>query len=156
MSRPVRYTLVYDYWTFCACVAFVHVDRMERFNELVPRSRTLQQFVLRPHNVRVALREAAESSDRADNAGHGSPSGSDGAHASLETMTPNSTDSHVAASSVGPHGGASSLPQQRKPSRRRANGNGRRRNLSPLKGGKPLRKPLSKLRGGNSTVSVTF
>lgn len=138
------------------CFAFGLVNRMERFNELVPRSRTLQQFVLRPHNVRVTLLGGDATDDRANNCGHGVPPGSDEAHASREATTPKSTDSPVAVNAVGPHGRVSTLPQHRPLGRRRANSNGRRRNLSPLKGGKPLRKPLSKLRGGNSTVSATF
>lgn len=139
-------------------VCIASVDRMERFNELVPRSRTLQQFVLRPHNVRVALDKADESGDRPHSTGHGSPPGIDGAHAGVEGMTSKTTD-NPATNSVCPQGDASSFPEQRKPNRRRARGNGKRRNLSPLKGGKASRKPLSKLRGpnfGNSIVSVTL
>eukprot|EP01043_Picozoa_sp_COSAG02_P003363 COSAG02_NODE_82_length_39723_cov_247.146650_5_plen_172_part_00 len=156
VNRPAVRTSLSLLVGVCVCFAFEIVNRMERFNELVPRSRTLQQFVLRPHNVRVALLEADATADPANNSGHGVPPGSDEAHASLEATTPQSTDSTVAVNTVGPQGRAPSFPQHRKPGRRRANGTGRRRNLSPLKGGKPLRKPLSKLRGGNSTVSATF
>ena len=132
-------------WNHC----FLRIDRIERFNELVPRSRTLQRFVLRPHNVRVAVLE--EWRLQQTEAGE-----SQGDRADLEAKTPvNGTKTPVAMSSTDPRGPAPASSQHQKPTRRRTNDNGRRRNLTPLKSGKPQRKPLSKLRGGNSTVAAT-
>lgn len=122
---------------------------MERFNELVPRSRTLQRFVLRPHNVRVAVLEEWPLQQK--EAGE-----SQGDRANLEAKGPvNEREAPVGMSSTDPRGAASASSQHQRPARRRTNDNGRRRNLTPLKSGKPHRKPLSKLRGGNSTVAAT-
>jgi hypothetical protein len=165
---------------------------MARFNELVPRSRMLQKFVLRPYNVRVALLPEEEQvvefqlgSDLSPPVGAAGleAAGGGGQHEGQESSTPNSTDSPAAAVSNGAssspadpglHEAAAAaavtpLARHRKPatSKRRSHSSGGRRsgrNLSPLKsatgrggsgsGGKPRRKPLSRLQAGGNSAAV--
>ena len=54
---PLFYTLT-NLTRMMACCSSHY--RMDRFNELVPRSRTLEKFVLRPHNVRITLPEGQD------------------------------------------------------------------------------------------------
>jgi hypothetical protein len=130
-----------------------YMYRMDRFTELVPRSRTLQKFVLRPHNVRVTLAE--DEAEELLLLGGGGGAG-DQQQQQQQLMSTPINDPLQAPSSA-------SSSSRKSGGRRRPTA--RRKILSPLKGGsggklkgehrggsKAPRKPLASLGEGNSVV----